>query len=97
MSLGASGAVSAVVFASILFNPMAEMGIILIPIYFPGFIMGLLYLIYSNIMARRGRDNIGHNAHFYGALFGLLFPALFKFDLFKFFIYQIQQWISSHI
>lgn len=95
MSLGASGAVSAVVFASILFNPLAEMGIILIPFFIPGFIMGTLYLIYSNVMAQRASDNIGHNAHFYGAVFGLLFPAMFKPKLFIHFLDQIQQWLSN--
>lgn len=95
MSLGASGAVSAVVFASILFNPLAKMGIILIPFFIPGFIMGTLYLIYSHVMAERARDNIGHNAHFYGAIFGLIFPALFKPKLFMYFIDQIQQWLSN--
>ena len=95
MSLGASGAVSAVVFASILFNPLAEMGIILIPIYFPGFIMGIFYLLYSNFMAHRAMDNVGHNAHFYGALFGLVFPGLFKPVLFLYFIDQIQAWVNN--
>lgn len=95
MSLGASGAVSAVVFASILFSPLDKMGLLLIPVMIPGFIMGILYLLYSNLMARRAQDNIGHNAHFYGALFGLLFPVMFKPALFLYFIYQIQSWISN--
>ena len=95
MSLGASGAVSAAVFASILFNPMGGIGILFIPFYIPGFIMGLLYLLYSNFMARRNSDNIGHNAHFYGALFGLLFPCLFQPKLFLHFIDEIQLWLTS--
>ncbi len=95
LSLGASGAVSAVVFASILFNPLAEMGIIFIPFFIPGFIMGTLYLIYSNVMAQRAQDNVGHNAHFYGAVFGLIFPALFKPTLFIHFLDQIQRWLSN--
>lgn len=97
MSLGASGAVSAVVFASILFDPLWPIGFIFLPedLYPPGFIMGTLYLIYSHVMAERARDNIGHNAHFYGALFGLIFPALFKPKLFMHFLDQIQQWLSN--
>ena len=77
-ALGASGAVSAVVFASIALFPMDELGIILIPFYIPGVIFGALYLLYSNYMAKKQMDNIGHDAHFWGALFG--FVITFVFD-----------------
>ena len=74
-SLGASGGVSAVVFASIMIDPVGE-----IYLYFaigiPGFILGILYLIYSYFMSKKGRDNINHDAHFYGAVFGVLFIIL---------------------
>jgi membrane associated rhomboid family serine protease len=75
-SLGASGAVSAVVFASILFNPMAGLGLFFIPIYIAGFIFGILYLFISQMMERRGQDNINHSAHIFGALFGVGFTIL---------------------
>ncbi|MGQ1890285.1 rhomboid family intramembrane serine protease [Thermophagus sp. OGC60D27] len=76
-AVGASGAVSAVVFSSILFapyNPILFFGIIPVP----GIIFGVLYLIYSKSMAGKNLDNIGHDAHYYGALYGLIFPILYE-------------------
>lgn len=72
-SLGASGAVSAVVFSGILFTPLTGIGLFFIPIYIAGFIFGILYLLISNWMDRRGQGNINHSAHIFGALFGILF------------------------
>ncbi len=72
-SLGASGAVSAVVFASILFRPMAGMGLIFLPVFIPGFLFGALYLAISYWMDKKGGSNINHSAHIWGALFGLVF------------------------
>ncbi len=88
-SLGASGAVSAVVFASILFEPLNKIGIIFFPVGIPGFVFGILYLLYSMYMARQARDNIGHNAHFYGAVFGFIFPIIMKPSLFENFLAQV--------
>ncbi len=71
-SLGASGGVASVVFSSIMFepaNPLCLYGIICIP----GFILGPLFLIYSYYQGKRMADNINHDAHFYGALFGIAF------------------------
>ncbi len=88
-SLGASGAVSAVLFTSILFDPYAN-------VYFYGFIkmpailMGVAYLGYSYYMSRRETsDNINHEAHFYGAVYGVLFTIAFKPSLMLFFIKQL--------
>lgn len=72
-SLGASGAVSAVLFASILFNPTAKVCIFLPLLCIPGFIFGILFLIYSYYQGRKMSDNINHDAHFYGAVFGIIF------------------------
>jgi membrane associated rhomboid family serine protease len=76
-SLGASGGVSSVLFASILLFPVSPGGggIIIFPFPFPiqPFLFGILYLVYSWYMGRRRGDNINHDAHFYGALFGVLF------------------------
>ncbi|WP_022825582.1 rhomboid family intramembrane serine protease [Hymenobacter norwichensis] len=75
-SLGASGGVSSVLFASILFYPVAADGggIIIFPLPIPiqPFLFGFLYLAYSYYQGRRRGDNINHDAHFYGALFGIL-------------------------
>lgn len=93
-ALGASGAVSAVVFASILFDPLPEDGGIIIfplPIPLPPVVFGVLYLIYSAYMSKKGGDNINHDAHFYGAAFGFIFPILLKPELLTNFITIIQQ------
>jgi membrane associated rhomboid family serine protease len=74
-AVGASGAVSAVLFSSILMNPQMAIMFIFFPIPIPAWIFGILYLIYSAYMAKRGTDNIGHDAHFWGAVFGLVFTA----------------------
>ena len=70
-SLGASGAVSAVIFAGLMLVPTLELFIFFIPIPIPGFIFGPLYLLISAYMDRKGGDNINHSAHIWGALFGL--------------------------
>jgi membrane associated rhomboid family serine protease len=77
-SLGASGAVSAVLFASILFSPTNKIYLFFIPIGIPGFIFGALYLIYSYYQGKRMADNINHDAHLYGALFGIIFSVVIR-------------------
>jgi membrane associated rhomboid family serine protease len=72
-AVGASGAVSAVVFASILIFPGASLFVFPIPFPIPSWAFGFLYLIYSAYMGKRGGDNIGHNAHLWGAVFGIVF------------------------
>ncbi|MUP36232.1 rhomboid family intramembrane serine protease [Labilibaculum euxinus] len=87
-AVGASGAISAVVFAAIFFAPLENIYFMFfIPI--PGIIFALGYLYYSYYMSKKNLDNIGHSAHFYGALFGFLFPILIKPQLFSLFLQQI--------
>lgn len=88
-AVGASGAVSAVVFSSILLYPMGKISLIFIPIGIPSFIFGALYLAYSAYMDKKNTDNIGHGAHFWGGIFGFLFPIILKPSLFLNFIEQI--------
>ena len=94
-SIGASGAVSAVLFSSIIFNPW---GIILlfaiIPV--PGIIFGVLYIIYCQYMSKRSAGNINHNAHFWGAIFGLIYPILLNPSLLFMFISRLKNipWFS---
>lgn len=92
-SLGASGAVSSVVFAGILLNPwQGGIGLIFLPgISIPPVVFGALYLVYTAYMSYRQIDNVNHDAHFYGALFGLLLPGILKPEIFKIFIDQILQ------
>jgi len=75
-SLGASGAVSAVVFAKILFDPINGIGLFFIPIYIAGFLFAIIYLFVSSWLDRKGGDNINHSAHIFGAIFGLAFTIL---------------------
>lgn len=72
-SLGASGGVSAVLFASIVLSPLRKLSLIFLPIGIPGFIFGLLYAAFSYMQSRREvADGINHDAHLAGALFGLV-------------------------
>lgn len=76
-SIGASGAVSAVLFTSILFDPFGKiLFFAILPI--PGIVFGVLYLLYCQYMSRQSRDQINHNAHFWGALFGFVYPILLE-------------------
>ena len=74
-SLGASGGVSAVLFAAILFDPWTKLIIFPIPVPIPAIIYGVLYVAYSIWMDKRGGDNVNHSAHLFGAAYGVLFMA----------------------
>lgn len=74
-ALGASGGVSAVVFASILLNPTAKIYLFGV-IGAPGYLLGLAYLGYSYYADKKGGGRINHSAHFAGAIFGLAFTAI---------------------
>ncbi len=71
-AVGASGAVSGVIFAAIALFPGMELGFIMIPIPFPAWAFGLGFVLYSIYGIRAQRDNIGHEAHLGGAIVGLL-------------------------
>ena len=75
-SLGASGAVSAVIFAGLMLAPETEVYLFFVPIPIPGFIFAPLYLIISAFLDRRGRDSINHSAHIWGAIYGLAFVII---------------------
>lgn len=75
-SVGASGAVSAVLFSSIAFNPTMPIIFIFLPIPIPAVIFGVLYLFYEAYMDKRSQDYVAHDAHYYGAIFGALFTFL---------------------
>jgi len=76
-SLGASGAISAVLFSFILFNPVSKIYIMFIPFGIPAWIFGIIYLIYCAYASKNSRDGINHDAHFFGALTGLIFTIIF--------------------
>jgi len=95
LSLGASGAVSAIVFSFIIIEPLAPLGLIIIPgLSIPGFIFGLLYLFAENYMIKKGGSNIAHDAHISGAIFGLLFIALYDYRIYINFFESINQYIG---
>ncbi|HNW50991.1 MAG TPA: rhomboid family intramembrane serine protease [Prolixibacteraceae bacterium] len=84
-AIGASGAVMAVVFSTIFFYPWNKLWFFgVIPV--PGILFGIIYLIYSVYMGKKNTDNIGHDAHFTGALFGFIFPILIEPQLVSQFI-----------
>lgn len=76
-AVGASGATSALVFGFILFNPWEWF--IFPPL--PALFFGIGYLWYSSYMEKRGLDNIGHNTHFWGAIYGLVFILISAYAL----------------
>jgi membrane associated rhomboid family serine protease len=80
MSLGASGAVSAVLFAAILWMPGNEIYLMFIPIGIPAWIVGILYLGFEYYMSKKGGTGIAHDAHFGGALFGIAYILFINFD-----------------
>ncbi len=89
-SLGASGAVSAVVFSAILIVPGMSLSLLFIPIWLPAWLFGLLYIAYSIIMSKSGKGNINHDAHLLGAVYGFALTALIDPHLFVNFLDKIQ-------
>lgn len=75
-AIGASGAVSTVLFSSILYYPLSKISIFPIPIGIPAVLFGVLYIAFELYMHKRGKDNIGHDVHIGGAVFGILFNIL---------------------
>jgi membrane associated rhomboid family serine protease len=87
-AVGASGAVSAVVFAAIFFDPWNKIYFFMM-IPMPGIVFAALYLIYSWLMSRKSQDNIAHDTHFFGAVYGFLLPILLDPALLSVFIHQL--------
>jgi len=77
-SVGASGAVSGVLFATILYNPSSSIMIFPIPIPIPAVIFALMYLAYSHFSSKRGGDHINHEAHLWGALAGVILTIILE-------------------
>ena len=84
-AIGASGAVSAILFTAIFFDPWNNIYFFgIVPV--AGILFGGLYLYYSYYMSTKKSDNIGHDAHFLGAVFGFFFPVILQPSLFMDFI-----------
>ena len=85
-AVGASGAVTGILYSSILLYPSMELYMFFIPIPIPAYVFGIGYLLYSIYGMKKRVGNIGHDAHFGGAIGGfvvtlMLMPSLFKTDL----------------
>jgi membrane associated rhomboid family serine protease len=102
-SLGASGAVSAVIFAYIMLNPMAPLGLFFVPgFHLPAFVFGFLYIIISSYFDKRGGGNINHSAHIFGGLYGIAFMivACYLFTEYKLleqFVNEVRNYIGQYI
>ncbi|MFV0291061.1 MAG: rhomboid family intramembrane serine protease [Mangrovibacterium sp.] len=87
-AVGASGGVSAVLFASILFSPWRMIYFFgILPI--PGIVFGFLYLYYSYYMDGKNRDNVAHDAHFLGAIFGFIYPIVVQPEILNRFLNEL--------
>jgi membrane associated rhomboid family serine protease len=90
-SLGASGGVSAIIFAFIIFKPLSNI-CIYIALCMPGFILGTLYIAFSYYQGKKSNDNVNHDAHLYGAVFGLIFCVVLYPAALPEFVEQIRNW-----
>ena len=88
-ALGASGAVSAVIYAYILLDPNARIGMMFLPIRVPAYIFGFIYLGIEYYLSKRGNTGIAHDAHFWGAIYGIVFTLILRPNLASSFIDQI--------
>lgn len=90
-ALGASGAVSSVMFSFIVLAPTSELNIVFLPfIELPAYIFGILILALEHYLSRRGNTGIAHDAHYWGAIFGVVFTIALKPQLAIDFIHKIQ-------
>ncbi|AZQ64091.1 rhomboid family intramembrane serine protease [Flammeovirga pectinis] len=90
-SLGASGGVASIIFASIIYSPVNDICLYGI-LCFPGFIWGGIYLIYTQYQTKNLDSNINHSAHLYGALFGILYAIAIEPSAFSNFVNQVLSW-----
>lgn len=94
-SIGASGAVSAVLFSYIIFMPMAELRLLIFPFFgLPSVVWGIVYLAYEHFQSKRNSDHINHDAHLTGALFGIIFTVLTNPSAIVNFINQVFEYFS---
>jgi membrane associated rhomboid family serine protease len=73
------------------------LSLLMLPFSMPAFVFGIIYLVASSYMARHGNDNIGHSAHFWGGIFGILFTLLIKFELAAAFVFQVREYLNQFI
>ena len=88
-SLGASGAVSAVLFAFVLLRPWTIIQVFFIPI--PAIVYAVLFLVYSAYMSKRGGGHVNHDAHIWGAVFGVVFTIAASPEVINTFLNELMQ------
>ena len=81
-AVGASGAVTGIIYSAILLDPTLEIYLFFIPIPIPAYLFGIGYLLYSIYGMKAKNDNIGHTAHFGGAIGGYIFTLMKKPSIF---------------
>lgn len=86
-SIGASGAVAAITFSSIIIEPTSRIYMMAIPM--PAIVFGILYLAAEYFLGKRNGDNINHDAHFWGAVYGFVFTGIIQPELFTSFISKV--------
>ena len=96
-SLGASGAVSAVIFSTIIYAPLATIMIMPIPFPMYNIIFGVLYLVYCHYASKHARDNVNHDAHFFGALCGVFITIILHPNVLSQFIHQLSGGVLSTV
>jgi membrane associated rhomboid family serine protease len=94
ISVGASGAVSAIIFAGIIMMPSMKLAPFLFPFAIPGFIFGFIYITAEIIMDKIGKTNIAHDAHLFGAIFGMVFISVLDIEILKDFTHFIKWYVS---
>ena len=95
-SLGASGAVSSVVFAYIIIFPLRELGLLLIPgVFLPGFIFGVLYLVAEHYLSKKQYSNIAHDAHISGSVFGIFFILAYDYKNLLIFLEKVVYYFQN--
>jgi len=95
-SLGASGAISAVIFSFILFDPLAGMGFVFLPgVSIPSVVFGALYLIYCSYASKKQWGNINHDAHFFGAIAGMMITVILNPHVLSTFVHSISEKLQS--
>jgi len=92
-SVGASGAVSAILMAFMILNPLHWIGILFIPM--PAFIGVLVFFVFEHLMSRSGKTNIAHDAHIWGGLFGIIFIFVVEPSAILDFVVQVKGYVSS--
>lgn len=99
-SLGASGAVSAIVFAGIFLQPTLQIGFFFIPPIIPGFVFGPIYLAITVYLSKKGGGSINHSAHLWGSLYGFIYLWMASklagnYDVMGAFIDQIRLYLGK--